>query len=172
MGFFTRLTTKLGITKSHGERHPIRIFLLEDDERRCEWFRKRFKGDQLDTLSDDPSVLQQQLLALSGDDPSSPSQIYVDGLATGNSSFELDAPTWEHWDAAHHRHSRLVAHGEGDLRAGAGERASGLDADAGRPTGDDDPVAGQVDSGHHLCGGRFESERGRDQCHGHIFPTP
>src|SRR3989442_9704713 len=48
MGFFTRLTTKLGITKSHGERHPIRIFLLEDDERRCEWFNKRFKGDEID----------------------------------------------------------------------------------------------------------------------------
>jgi phosphinothricin acetyltransferase len=36
-------------------------------------------------------------------------QIYVEGLATGNSSFELDAPTWERWDAAHHRHSRLIA---------------------------------------------------------------
>ncbi|PYS86922.1 MAG: hypothetical protein DMF70_01540 [Acidobacteria bacterium] len=24
------------------------IFLLEDDERRCEWFAKRFKGDELD----------------------------------------------------------------------------------------------------------------------------
>jgi hypothetical protein len=52
MGFFTRLTTKLGWTKSHGERHPIRIFLLEDDERRCEWFSKRFKGDHLDIVCD------------------------------------------------------------------------------------------------------------------------
>ena len=50
MGFFSRLTTKHGLTKSHGERHPIRIFLLEDDERRCEWFAKRFKGDQLDVV--------------------------------------------------------------------------------------------------------------------------
>ncbi len=56
MGFFTRLTTKLGITKSHGERHPIRIFLLEDDERRCDWFRKRFKGDQLDVVCEVPSA--------------------------------------------------------------------------------------------------------------------
>lgn len=50
MGFFSRLTTRFGLTKSHGERHPIRIFLLEDDERRCEWFAKRFKGDQLDVV--------------------------------------------------------------------------------------------------------------------------
>lgn len=42
-----------------------------------------FKGDRLDTLSDDPSVLQQQLLALSGNDPSSPAQIYVDGFSNG-----------------------------------------------------------------------------------------
>ena len=56
MGFFTRLTTKLGITKSHGERHPIRIFLLEDDERRCEWFTKRFKGDQLDIVCEVPEA--------------------------------------------------------------------------------------------------------------------
>ena len=52
MGFFSRLMTKLGLTKSHGERHPIRIFLLEDDERRCEWFSKRFKGDHLDIVCD------------------------------------------------------------------------------------------------------------------------
>jgi len=41
-------------------RHPIRIFLLEDDERRCEWFAKRFKGDQLDIASDVP--LAKELL--------------------------------------------------------------------------------------------------------------
>ena len=52
MGFFTRLMTKVGLTTSHGERHPISIFLLEDDERRCEWFAKRFKGDHLDVVCD------------------------------------------------------------------------------------------------------------------------
>lgn len=52
MGFFTRLTTKIGLTDSHGEHHPIRIFLLEDDERRCDWFSKRFKGDHLDIVCD------------------------------------------------------------------------------------------------------------------------
>lgn len=35
--------------------------------------------------------------------------IYEDGLATGNASFQTDAPSWEEWDANHLKHSRLVA---------------------------------------------------------------
>jgi phosphinothricin acetyltransferase len=36
-------------------------------------------------------------------------QIYLDGLATGQASFEVEAPSWESWDKNHHSHSRLVA---------------------------------------------------------------
>jgi len=39
--------------------------------------------------------------------------IYLEGLDTGQASFETDAPSWEAWDAAHHAHSRLAARGEG-----------------------------------------------------------
>jgi L-amino acid N-acyltransferase YncA len=35
--------------------------------------------------------------------------IYEEGLATGQASFETEAPDWPHWDAAHLPHSRLVA---------------------------------------------------------------
>jgi L-amino acid N-acyltransferase YncA len=35
--------------------------------------------------------------------------IYEAGLATGNASFQTSAPSWEEWDAAHLKHSRLVA---------------------------------------------------------------
>jgi L-amino acid N-acyltransferase YncA len=35
--------------------------------------------------------------------------IYEDGLATGNASFQTSAPSWEEWNAAHLKHSRLVA---------------------------------------------------------------
>lgn len=35
--------------------------------------------------------------------------IYLDGLTSGKSSFETEAPSLERWDAAHHPHSRLVA---------------------------------------------------------------
>jgi hypothetical protein len=52
MGFIGRLMNRLGLASSDSERHPIRVFLLEDDERRCEWFAKRFKGDHLDVVDD------------------------------------------------------------------------------------------------------------------------
>ena len=35
--------------------------------------------------------------------------IYEAGIATGNATFETDAPTWEHWDAGHLPRHRLVA---------------------------------------------------------------
>jgi L-amino acid N-acyltransferase YncA len=37
------------------------------------------------------------------------STIYEHGLATGNASFQTNAPSWEEWDAAHVKHSRVVA---------------------------------------------------------------
>jgi NAD+-processing family protein with receiver domain len=36
---------KLGLKQAKVERHPIRVFLLDDDTRRHEWFSERFKGD-------------------------------------------------------------------------------------------------------------------------------
>ena len=35
--------------------------------------------------------------------------IYLEGIKSGNSTFETDAPSWEQWDAAHHKFARLVA---------------------------------------------------------------
>ncbi len=52
MSLIERLKHKLGIASPHAGRHPIRIFLLEDDERRCDWFNKRFKGDTIDIACD------------------------------------------------------------------------------------------------------------------------
>jgi L-amino acid N-acyltransferase YncA len=34
--------------------------------------------------------------------------IYEAGMATGNATFETQAPEWAAWDAAHLAHSRLV----------------------------------------------------------------
>jgi phosphinothricin acetyltransferase len=36
-------------------------------------------------------------------------RIYLEGIATGNATFEVEAPAWEKWDAGHLPHSRLVA---------------------------------------------------------------
>ncbi|GAB2798111.1 phosphinothricin acetyltransferase [Hymenobacter luteus] len=35
--------------------------------------------------------------------------IYEQGIATGNATFQTDAPTWGEWDRGHLAHSRLVA---------------------------------------------------------------
>ena len=41
--------------------------------------------------------------------------IYLEGVATGNATFETDAPSWESWDAGHLRTGRLVARGAGGV---------------------------------------------------------
>ena len=37
------------------------------------------------------------------------SQIYADGIATGEATFETDVPTWEKWDTGHLPNCRFVA---------------------------------------------------------------
>src|ERR1700757_2937870 len=46
-------------------------------------------------------------------------EIYLDGLATGHASFEVEAPSWESWNQNHHSHSRLVARLDGRVIAWA-----------------------------------------------------
>ena len=38
--------------------------------------------------------------------------IYLEGIATGQATFETTAPAWEKWDAGHLRQARLVARDE------------------------------------------------------------
>jgi L-amino acid N-acyltransferase YncA len=44
--------------------------------------------------------------------------VYEEGLATGDATFETEAPGWERWDASHLRGCRLVALAEGVRVAG------------------------------------------------------
>lgn len=39
--------------------------------------------------------------------------IYLEGIASGQATFETEAPSWEQWDAAHHAFARLVARSDG-----------------------------------------------------------
>ena len=48
MSLWHSLLTKLGLKFVRAERHPIRVFLLDDDVRRHRWFTSRFKGDVID----------------------------------------------------------------------------------------------------------------------------
>ena len=41
--------------------------------------------------------------------------IYIEGIATGNATFETEAPGWEEWDSAHLAFCRLVARAPGGV---------------------------------------------------------
>jgi L-amino acid N-acyltransferase YncA len=43
------------------------------------------------------------------------SAIYLEGIATGNATFEQSAPEWDKWDAGHLPDVRIVAHADGDV---------------------------------------------------------
>jgi DNA-binding LacI/PurR family transcriptional regulator len=60
MNLVRSLLSKLGLSSVAAERHPIRVFLLEDDKRRHQWFLKRFPGDLLD-IADDVSEAKELL---------------------------------------------------------------------------------------------------------------
>jgi L-amino acid N-acyltransferase YncA len=40
-------------------------------------------------------------------------RIFLEGIATGNATFETEAPDWETWDRAHRPDCRLIARDEG-----------------------------------------------------------
>jgi phosphinothricin acetyltransferase len=44
--------------------------------------------------------------------------IYEEGIATGNATFQTEAPEWSVWDNAHLPHSRLVALSEAGILVG------------------------------------------------------
>lgn len=46
-------------------------------------------------------------------------RIYLEGIATGNATFETAAPSWEQWDTGHLRFARLVARQQSSLIAWA-----------------------------------------------------
>ncbi|HVQ37533.1 MAG TPA: cyclic-phosphate processing receiver domain-containing protein, partial [Pyrinomonadaceae bacterium] len=58
MGLLHSLLTKLGLSEDKIERDPIRVFLLDDDKRRHQWFLERFKDDLIDVADNVESALQ------------------------------------------------------------------------------------------------------------------
>jgi hypothetical protein len=66
MTLWQALLNKLGLRSVQAERHPIRVFLLDDDKRRHRWFATRFKGDLID-IAHNVREAQQLLSATSYD---------------------------------------------------------------------------------------------------------
>ena len=42
-------------------------------------------------------------------------RIYLEGIASGNATFETEAPSWERWDTNHHRFARLIIEVNNDV---------------------------------------------------------
>lgn len=66
MNLWQSLLSKLGLKSVRAERHPIRVFLLDDDKRRHRWFTARFKGDYID-IANNVTEAQELLSASSYD---------------------------------------------------------------------------------------------------------
>jgi L-amino acid N-acyltransferase YncA len=41
--------------------------------------------------------------------------IYIDGIITNLATFEVEAPSWEEWDASHHPFARLLGRADGTV---------------------------------------------------------
>lgn len=57
---------KLGVGRRPARR-PVRVFLLDDDRLRHDWFAKRFKGDDTLDLTDDPASAVEMLASANYD---------------------------------------------------------------------------------------------------------
>jgi phosphinothricin acetyltransferase len=54
-----------------------------------------------------------EIVPLRPSDWASVRRIFLEGIATGNATFETEAPDWETWDRAHRPDSRLLARDAG-----------------------------------------------------------
>ena len=57
MSILQGLLNKFGLGSSYGRR-PLRVFLLDDDTLRHEWFAKQFKGDRLDVAVEPAAAVE------------------------------------------------------------------------------------------------------------------
>jgi CheY-like chemotaxis protein len=58
MGILQGLLDKLGLGHIAAQRTPVRVFLLDDDALRHEWFARQLKGDFLDIAADAPRAIE------------------------------------------------------------------------------------------------------------------
>lgn len=79
-----------------------------------------------DRLKGDRTELSIVIDALTPADWPAASAIYLEGITTGNATFETAAPEWSVWDAGHLPHCRLAARQAGELAGWAAlSRVSG-----------------------------------------------
>jgi|SRR5579859_1861521 len=62
-----------------------------------------------------PAATDISIVPMSVDDWSAVRAIYLEGIATGNATFEKSAPEWPKWDSGHLEKCRLVARSGNDV---------------------------------------------------------
>jgi L-amino acid N-acyltransferase YncA len=73
------------------------------------WFFFTSEGGRIEPMSID-------ITAMTPADWERVRSIYLEGIESGQATFEVEAPSWEEWDAAHHVFARLVARHNGSER--------------------------------------------------------
>ena len=58
MGVWQDILRKLGLGDARGGREPLRVFLLDDDALRHEWFARRFANDLLDVAEEPARAIE------------------------------------------------------------------------------------------------------------------
>jgi CheY-like chemotaxis protein len=58
MGILQGLLDKVGLGHMLAPREPLRVFLLDDDVLRHEWFAKQFAGDRVDVAADPARAIE------------------------------------------------------------------------------------------------------------------
>ncbi len=59
--------------------------------------------------------MQLQISAMANESWPAVRDIYTEGIATGNATFETDVPDWTKWDGGHHKECRLLAKNDGGI---------------------------------------------------------
>ncbi|MGI8544941.1 MAG: cyclic-phosphate processing receiver domain-containing protein [Aridibacter sp.] len=62
MSMLRSILIKIGLADFSSDHTALQIFILDDDERRHRWFKKRFKGDQLEiaeTVEEAKRILEE-----------------------------------------------------------------------------------------------------------------
>jgi hypothetical protein len=128
------LLSKLGLSKVHAGRNPIRVFLLDDDKRRHRWFAARFKGDFVD-VADNVKKAQELLAANSYDAIFLDHDLHPEHYNTDSRDDERTGYAIASWLAAHpelHPASTIMVHtrnADGAMRMVEELRRAGRSAD-------------------------------------------
>ena len=133
MSIIRGLLNKFGLGASYG-RPPLRVFLLDDDRLRHEWFARQFKGERLD-VAEEPARAVELLSAkhydlIFLDHDLLPEHYYAEGFDDERSGYAV--ARWLAESPARHAAATIVVHtrnADGAMRMVEELRRAGRQAD-------------------------------------------